>query len=758
MKNYIILISCIFCNITYSQTVNIPDNNFKEALIKGNSCSIDFQNFRPVDINKDGLIQVSEVQNIVAMNVNGLTIKSMEGINNFTKLKDLNCSNNQITTMSLSNLTALEAVDVRNNYLTNLTFTGTNNIKSLFCQTNFLQKLDVQNLNKIEILHLYDNKLEEIDLKNNKQLANLNFANNQFKKIDLKDLPYLENLTFNNNSLTDVMLSNLPSLRSLNCSFNFIKNLTILNLKNLEKFNCSNNNLKNLDLSNIVSVIDVICRFNNLESINLKNNHEIRNIDFSENPNLKFICVDEIEGAKVAQFAKTFNYPNININSYCSFIPGGKTYNVSGRLTYDINDDNCSSNNSIGFTSKMAIIGNNNFIEYQYQSDNQYSITLNEGEYKIIPQLNNEFYFKSTPLSFATKLPSNKDTVIQNFCISPVNQLSDIALSIIPIDAARPGFNSNYKLVIKNDGNQVESGTLVLFYPQNKQIFISASEPLSGNSFGNVKFEIKNLKPFESRSINFVLKTNPPTSTSPVNVGDILDLSAAIKEFSFTMRQTVVGSFDPNDKTCLEGNKISPDQLGKYVNYLIRFENTGNYLAENVVVKDLIDTNTFEISTLEITSSSHPLNTKISSKNNIEFIFENINLPFADSINDGYIVFKIKTKPTLTVGSELKNIADIYFDYNLPIRTNEARTFVERTVAVKNINSEQIVLYPNPANELIHLRTDMEITKIEIQDVQGRVLISSSNKDIEVASLKSGLYLVRIYAEDGKRLIMQFIK
>ncbi len=54
--------------------------------------------------------------------------------------------------------------------------------------------------------------------------------------------------------------------------------------------------------------------------------------------------------------------------------------------------------------------------------------------------------------------------------------------------------------------------------------------------------------------------------------------------------------------------------------------------------------------------------TKISETNKVEFIFENINLPFDDATNDGYVAFKIQTNPSLVVGDSFSNTASIYFD------------------------------------------------------------------------------------------------
>ncbi|MBK9742659.1 MAG: hypothetical protein IPO94_06700 [Saprospiraceae bacterium] len=80
-----------------------------------------------------------------------------------------------------------------------------------------------------------------------------------------------------------------------------------------------------------------------------------------------------------------------------------------------------------------------------------------------------------------------------------------------------------------------------------------------------------------------------------------------------------------------------------------------------MVVKDIIDTKTFDVSTLKITDASHEVYTRIEG-NKVEFIFENIQLPFDDANNDGYIAFKIKDLTYIpALGDSLKNLADIYF-------------------------------------------------------------------------------------------------
>jgi hypothetical protein len=77
-------------------------------------------------------------------------------------------------------------------------------------------------------------------------------------------------------------------------------------------------------------------------------------------------------------------------------------------------------------------------------------------------------------------------------------------------------------------------------------------------------------------------------------------------------------------------------------------------------------------------SSSH-LNTYTIDDNKLTWAFNNINLPDSN-INEpashGYIAYRIKPKSTVTIGDTIHNTAGIYFDFNLPVATNNAQTIV----------------------------------------------------------------------------------
>ena len=221
-----------------------------------------------------------------------------------------------------------------------------------------------------------------------------------------------------------------------------------------------------------------------------------------------------------------------------------------------------------------------------------------------------------------------------------------------------------------------------------------------------------------------------------------------------SLKQIVVGSFDPNDKTCLEGNIVGPEMIGQYVHYVIRFENTGTYLAENIVVRDIINSSKFDINSLVPINSSHSFITRIEGSK-VEFIFENIQLPFDDANNDGYIAFKIKIKPTLVIGDTFTNNANIYFDYNYPIVTNTASTTIE---ALENRDfefSNYFSLFPNPANEFLNIKAKETITlkSIAIYNLLGQMVFVFPNANqvdrIDISNLKYGSYFIKLVTDEG---------
>ncbi|RED96643.1 T9SS type A sorting domain-containing protein [Marinoscillum furvescens] len=131
-----------FCN---GAIVNIPDQNFKDALLA----------ISELNTNQDSEIQVSEAEAFSGqINVNSADIADLTGIEHFTALTDLRIHNNQLQTLDLSANTALKQLHCQKNSLTSLDISANPNIKKLRCFQNSLSTLNVQNGNN-ENFHLF---------------------------------------------------------------------------------------------------------------------------------------------------------------------------------------------------------------------------------------------------------------------------------------------------------------------------------------------------------------------------------------------------------------------------------------------------------------------------------------------------------------------------------------------------------------------------------------------------------------------------
>jgi len=254
---------------TQGQNVNIPDLNFKSALLN---------HFPKIDTNNDGQISVAEAQAFTGtIQCNNKNISDLTGIEAFVNTTYLNCSTNQLSSLDLSNNTALTLLDCRFNQLTSLDINNNTALEGLFCAFNQLSSLDVSNNTALTLLNCSDNQLSSLDVSNNTALTLLYCSNNQLSSLDVS----------NNTALTD-----------LRCQNNQLSSLDVSNNTVLTQLRCNNNQLTSLDLSNNTAFTQLNCRNNQLTSLNLKNGNNTNintiNFDLKNNPNLRCIQVDNV--------------------------------------------------------------------------------------------------------------------------------------------------------------------------------------------------------------------------------------------------------------------------------------------------------------------------------------------------------------------------------------------------------------------------------------------------------------------------------
>ncbi|QHI35994.1 Internalin-J [Kordia antarctica] len=781
-----------------------------------------------LDYNNDGEIQVSEAESITVLKIGANFISSLVGIEAFTNLEELDCSGNFLTgTLEFSTIPNLKKLDCESNQLTGLNLSSNTNLEELFCKNNQILNLDVSansnllilncsenameslafsssveeiscrinsltnidvssnfNLRKLdcfynnisiidvnqspnlESLQIGSNNISNLNVTQNPNLELLSFPSNSISNIDVTFCPNLSSFVVYENQLTSLDVTQNPDLEFFSCYSNQITSLDVTSNPNLYRLNCNYNQITSLDVSQNGNLFLFYCAFNQLESLSLKNgDHLIQYLNFSNNPTLQFVCADENEIPAVQNFANNYGYTDCVVNSYCSFTPGGTLYTVSGEVKFDSNTNGCDINDDAFPNFSFSITNGSNTGIFTANSSGDYEIPLSDGIHTITPQLENPTYFTISPTSITVDFPTDTSPNIQDFCITPNGIYNDLEVIIIPVEAARPGFDTDYEIIYKNKGTTTLSGAVSLTFDDDFMNVFSTNPTADLQTTGSLSWNYTNLAPFETRSILYTMNLNTPTDANfPLNGDDELTYVATITPTTLdetpgdnmlTFVQTVVNSFDPNDKTCLEGETITEDKVGDFVHYLIRFENTGTASAVNVVVKDEIDAASYDINTLKVLDGSHDYITRINGQK-VEFIFENINLPFDDATNDGYVLFKIKTKSTLVENDTFTNKAEIYFDYNAAIITNDEMTLVSAPLSRSEATLDvSIEAYPKPTNDILYIKGEYAIKTIELYTLQGRLLFSKAlignqtNTNISLKTLSKGLYILKATSKKG---------
>lgn len=447
------------------------------------------------------------------------------------------------------------------------------------------------------------------------------------------------------------------------------------------------------------------------------------------------------------------------------------TYSIQGNVHYDGNSNGCDASDPM-LPGQRITFNNAGTIGNLYANGTGFYTyyDVHAGSNTFTPFLENPTYFTVSPPSASVVLSTTTNLFVQDFCIAANGTHNDLEVSLVPDIPARPGFNAIYRILYKNKGTQVQSGTLNLSFDDNVMDLVSAVPTIDSQGTNVLNWSFTNLLPFETRQITVIMNINSPADTPAVNVGNELLFTANVNGATDEtptnnishLDQTVVGSYDPNDKTCAEGHLLPITEVGKYLHYVIRFENTGTANAENIVVRDVIDTSKFDISSLVPLSGSGLFTTKILNTNQVQFIFENINLPFDDAHNDGYVAFKIKSKSTLTVGTNISNTANIYFDYNLPVNTDPYVTTVFNPLDTSDFEFGNVfTLSPVPAKNNLTITTKQNVTisSVNIYNTLGQLMqvSTSPSNNIDVSGLQTGSYFIQIISDKGTAS-SQFIK
>jgi uncharacterized repeat protein (TIGR01451 family) len=454
--------------------------------------------------------------------------------------------------------------------------------------------------------------------------------------------------------------------------------------------------------------------------------------------------------------------PNPNSANIVTKLTTDLPNRISGAVQYNANNDNCGTGFNLTNRRMTTTDGTYSYSTYTDNVGYYHILIPNTGTYTTSATSDLNANFSSNPATaVVTSVGSGIEYSNSDFCIGSATNYADLRVCMLHIDEAMPGEQVNYRIYYSNTGSTNLSGSIELTFDNGKLISPS-SLPASASSTANtLTWNYTNLLPFQTGVIYVAFDVLIPPV---VNINDIIAFTVTGNPIAgdnepanntYSLNQTVRSSFDPNDKTVMEGAFITPSQTGNYLNYLTRFQNSGTAYASTVVIKETLDPK-LDWSTFEPIASSHTSNIQIKNGNEITYTFSNIDLAYeaADEIGShGWMAYRIKPKANIAIGDIVSSTSDIYFDYNLPIITNTATTEVV-VLSTSDFVKGNFALYPNPASAYFVIETKtLTEAQYEIIDLNGKLLQGDAVenlKPIDISRLQSGFYFVSIKTAQGK--------
>ena len=395
-------------------------------------------------------------------------------------------------------------------------------------------------------------------------------------------------------------------------------------------------------------------------------------------------------------------------------------------------------------------------------------LDLQPGSYSILPSSMYPYIQSITPAQhFANLTEQGELDTLNDFAVTLEPNIQDLQARI-HADPARPGFNDRLYLSCRNYGTVPMPAQLVLNYDSD-QSWVGSSIPPDTHTGNTATWNLDTLGLGRTMQLTVDLFTD---ATVPLGTPINHQLSAFPVSSDETpsdnvvhVNDNVVGSFDPNDKL-VDPPAMTPNdaQAGDNpITYTIRFQNTGTYLAERVVIVDTLPEG-LQPQSIEFLSSSHTCHWYVRD-GVLHFIHANINLP--DSTSDepgshGYVQFRILPDTDLQDGAEVTNIAHIVFDFNAPIVTPPAIFRVNVAAHMDEASAPSVRIHPNPVRDrlwvlLPDMHHDMPYT---VQDLSGRLVLrgrATRNDAVDVSALQPGPYMLSVIGNAGVRT-SRFVK
>ena len=217
---------------------NFPDETFR-SYVK--------ENF---DTNGDGTLSADELAAVDSISVFNKGVTSIKGIEYFTQLKSLICSENRLYSIDISKNTCLTELWCDHDQLSSLDLTNNTQLEILLCNHNSLSSLDVSKNPRLTRLCCFNNYLTDLDVTNNTELTTLTCQHNEISALNVRNNKKLTLLYCYYNKLSSLNVTNNTALTELFCGANDLTSLDVSRNSALQILSCSETSIDYLDLTN----------------------------------------------------------------------------------------------------------------------------------------------------------------------------------------------------------------------------------------------------------------------------------------------------------------------------------------------------------------------------------------------------------------------------------------------------------------------------------------------------------------------------
>ena len=365
-----------------------------------------------------------------------------------------------------------------------------------------------------------------------------------------------------------------------------------------------------------------------------------------------------------------------------------------------------------------------------------------------------------------------------NFGVEIPAGSTNLSVSLNPHTTVTPGFSAWYDIQVCNNGITSAASTLTMHYAAGLILDYANPAPASNNITTNtLTWNLASLAPGNCNYIwvdfnaasSMVLGTNTiemvnvlPTSGNDIDMSNNMD----------TVHQVVVGSWDPNNKLAIETNYSDPAyqvvssiNADQSIDYTINFQNLGTAPAVNVVVVDELSS-AVNAASYQLTGTSH--NAVVTrTGNTVTYQFKNIYLQDAtanEPMSHGYVSYRVQANNNLSAGTQISDFANIYFDFNAPVTTNNAIITMIVPSGINDVKASSVAVftYPNPVNTAAQIQFELKATAqvdVAIIDAAGRISSQLMNDKLnsgiqkisfDAATLANGIYTIHLKV-DGKK-------